>query len=166
MELLDSRRLTGPNLLLEGPGAVIDVGFTSAEAGPAERGAIERSAVESAWRAHARTILDAVGWGRSLLAVHPFPRGLSLAFSAPEDALYAATEVNEWAWAATCGELGLKVGQKEDARPLEPLQEATERLRATITEESDPALLALRDAAARHNVTFLTDEDATSVGMG
>jgi len=166
MELLDSRRLTGPNLLLEGPGAVIDVGFTGAEAGPAEWGAIERSAVESAWRAHARTILDAVGWSRSLLAVHPFPRGLSLAFSAPADALYAATEVNEWAWTATCAELGLKVGEEEDARPLEPLQEATERLRATITEESDPALLVLRDAAARHDVTFLTDEDATSVGMG
>ncbi|MEE8561491.1 MAG: Mur ligase family protein [Gemmatimonadota bacterium] len=165
MKLRDSRRLTGPNLLLEGPGAVIDVGF-GVGANPADRGAIERGAVESAWRAHARTILEAVGWGRSLLAVHPFPRGLSLAFSAPEDALYAATEVNEWAWAATCAELGLKVSEEEDARELESLEQAAGRLRAAITEESDPALLALRDAAARHDVTFLTDEDATSVGMG
>ena len=54
MELRDSRRLTGPNLLMAGPGAVLDVahppGDPSAEA------------LAASWCRHARRVLDALGW--------------------------------------------------------------------------------------------------------
>ena len=82
MELCESRRLTGPNILLDGPGAVIDV---------ETRGAAVAD-VEAAWRRQARAVLDAVGWVDSEIACRRFPGGLNLAFSAPEDVLYAATQ--------------------------------------------------------------------------
>ena len=150
MELCESRRLTGPNIILSGPGAVIDMETRGAAAAD----------VEAAWRRHARAALDVVGWADSELACRRFPGGLSLAFSAPEDVLYAATQVNEWAWEAARAELG-----DAGAEP-ETLAEAADRLRTAIEEERNPPLIALRDEARRRDVTFLTDDDVTSVGMG
>jgi UDP-N-acetylmuramyl tripeptide synthase len=150
MELSESRRLTGPNILLDGPGAVIDVEASYAAAAD----------VEAAWSTHARAVLDAVGWAASTLSCRRYAGGLSLAFSAPEDALYAATQVNEWAWDAARAE----IGDVETA--LEPLAVAADRLRREIAEEENPPLIAVRDEARRRNVTFLTDDDVTSVGMG
>lgn len=55
-DLLEVRRLTGPNVLMDAPGAVADVRLgPSAAAG---------DAAVAAWLDHARRILDAVGWGR------------------------------------------------------------------------------------------------------
>ena len=150
MELRDSRRLTGPSLLLAGPGAVIDVAVAGAFA--------ER--LETAWRTHVRSLLEAVGWTGSTVACRHFPGGVSLAISAPDDALYAATEVNEWALDAARADL-----ETPTAAP-EALESAATRLLAKIEQERDPRLIALRDAARAAGVTFLTDEELTSVGMG
>src|SRR4051812_13381500 len=89
MQILESRRLTGRNLLLDRAGAVLDVAL-----------GVEDEAVVELWRERARRLLDRLGWRGETLAVRRFPGGASLAFSAPIDALYAATEVNEAAWAA------------------------------------------------------------------
>lgn len=143
MQLLDSRRLTGPNLLLDRPGAVIEVSLSSEEA----EGAV------SAWRAQVRRVLDAVGWGREEIATRLFPGGASLAVTAPVDGLYAATEVNEVAWTAAAS--------GEAVFPQE-----LERLREEIAREARPGLMALRDAAAARGVTFLSDDGHVSVGIG
>jgi UDP-N-acetylmuramyl tripeptide synthase len=87
-----------------------------------------------------------------------FPSGVSLALTAPVDALYAATEVNEWAWEAARTRLAGK------AEP--DLAEAAVRLRETIAAESNPPLLALRAAARERGVLFLSDDDLVSVGAG
>src|ERR1700722_9455946 len=94
MLLADSRRLTGRNLLLPGPGAVLDVYLSPGESGAAVAGRVE------AWRQAARRMLDTLGWQGEEIAVRRFGAGASLALSAPPDALYTATEINEWAWAA------------------------------------------------------------------
>ena len=148
MELRDSRRLTGPNLLWSRPGAVIDVALDDEEPGR----------VVEMWRSRAREILDAVGWTEEGTAVRAFDGGLSLALSAPLDALYAATEVNERAFAAMEAEL------RGDAVP--DVATVAKELRATIAEESNPPLLALRTEALRQGVAFLSDDDQVSVGMG
>jgi cyanophycin synthetase len=145
MQLLDSRRLTGPNLLLDRPGAVIEASLSSEEA--------ERAV--AAWRAQARRVLDAVGWTNEETAARVFPGGASLAISAPIDCLYAATEVNEWAWAAA--EAGFEEGV---------FRQGVERLRAEIEREASPSLLALRAAAAARDVAFLWDDRRASVGLG
>lgn len=148
MEQLDSRRLPGPNLLWPRPGAVIDVAVTEAE----------RSALLTTWERQARCILDAVGWQSQDTCVRSFEGGASLAISAPLDALYAATEVNEWALESACASLA--------GEPVPDSSEAAERLREIISDETRPRLLALRRAAEAHGVAFLSDDDQASVGLG
>ena len=151
MKLLDSRRLTGPNLLWDREGAVLDVALSPEES--------ER--LPEIWAAQARRILDAVGWGREEVAIRRFPGGASLALSAPVDALYAATEVNDWAWTAA---ETVAMGREEPS--AEALAATAERLREEIRREGNPALLALRDAAAAHGASFLSDDEHASVGLG
>ena len=148
LELTDSRRLTGPNLLLDRAGAVIDVAVSGIR--------IER--VAEAWEAALRRLLDGVGWAEEETAVRAYHGGASLAFSAPLDVLYAATEVNEAAWDAAVSAL------IDEELPDEAA--AVARLRVLIAEEENPALLRLREAARHHGVGFLADEDFVSVGFG
>ncbi len=148
MKLVDSRRLTGPNLLLQGPGAVLEVELEGAE---------PDSLIE-AWRTQAATILEAVGWGGAELAQRSHRGGVTLAFPAPIDALYAATEVNEWALAAAQASLA--------GEDTENIEEAAARLRAEIAAERNPLQIDLIEAAAGHDVTCLSDDDHISVGLG
>jgi UDP-N-acetylmuramyl tripeptide synthase len=150
MKLLDSRRLTGPNLLWDLEGAVLDVALSDEEAAP----------VTEAWVRQAGRILEAVGWPAEELCVRRFPGGANLGLSAQIDRLYAATEVNEWALEAAVAELaGRAPGAAEVA-------EAAVRLREAIAEESNPALLTLRDAAVRRRVSFLWDAELATLGLG
>jgi cyanophycin synthetase len=153
MEMLDSRRLTGPGLLLDGPGAVIEVRVDDAR----------RDATIAAWREAATRMLAAVGWGSERLAVRRYQGGASLAFTAPMDALYAAADLNEWAWSATTAAMAAN-GRLEFQGP--EFASAAERLRAAIAEERRPAVLAMHEAARRRGVTFLAGEGEVSVGSG
>ncbi|MBA3258241.1 MAG: Mur ligase, partial [Gemmatimonadales bacterium] len=148
MRLLDSRRLTGPGLLLDRAGAVLDLELTDAE----------RDRVLAAWRAAAGQLLDAVGWRGETVAVRAFAGGASVAFTAPSDALYAASELNEAGWAWAQAELA--------GAPPPDLTALAHTLRATIAAERKPELLALRDAARERGVTFLHGEEQVSVGSG
>jgi cyanophycin synthetase len=148
MPLLDSRRLTGPGLLLDRPGAVVDVAIDEGQ----------QDEIIDAWRRNVTRMLDAVGWNGELLRVRSFSGGASLALSAPPDALYAATELNEWAWASAEAEAS--------GVTLPPLEPEAARLREAIKAESNPPLLALRSRARRQGVTFLSGEDQVSVGTG
>lgn len=143
----DSRRLTGPNLVTDRPGAVLEVELADESA----------DALVRYWREEARRALDAVGWSDESLAVRRYPGGASLALTAPIDALYAATEVNEWAWTAASARLH---GDRLEHG------EAQARLAGLIAEERRPALLALQAAAQALDVRFLWDDDSVSVGTG
>jgi cyanophycin synthetase len=146
--LADSRRLTGPSLLLDRPGAILDVRLDE----PARERAI------AAWRAAARRLLDAVQWSAETLAVRPFAGGASLALTAPIDTLNTATELNEAAWEMATAELA--------GRAPEPVAMVVARLRAAIAGERNPPLVALREAARARDVTFLAGEELVSVGLG
>jgi len=148
MKLLDSRRLTGPNLLQEREGAILDVALDPAEA---------EEAIE-AWRTRVRALLDAVGWTSETAAVRQFPGGASLAISSPIDSLYTATEINEEAWRAAEAVVG--------GEPVPDIAEAVEGLGAEMERDRNPALLALQAAAAARGVAFLVDEEIVSVGLG
>jgi cyanophycin synthetase len=148
LKLLDSRRVTGPGLLLDGPGAVMDVALDQ----PTRDRAIE------AWRDAATRMLSAVGLGDAPLRTRHFEGGASLGFATPPDILYTATDLNEWAWAAA--ESVVAGGAPP---PLEP--EAT-RLRAALAAERNPALVAMREAARSRGLNFLAGEEAASVGSG
>ena len=148
MKLLDSRRLTGPGLLLDRPGAVADVSMADDR----------RDELIAAWRDAATRMLGAVGWGGERVVARRFTGGASLAITAPPDSLYSATELNEWAW--TAAEAGIR------REPEPDFVAAAERLRDAIAGERNPALLAIRSAARARGLTFLSGEDVVSVGAG
>ena len=182
MRLLDSRRLTGPSLLTDRTGAIIDVGL-SADA-PGHLSAMPDQAFDipalEAWERHARALLGAVGWSEEQTICRPYPGGASLAITAPADALYAATELNELAWEAAVAELekgaGIESGggipvEPDEAPPAEPgaafvIERTVAGLRQAIEAEANPALLALREAAGQHRVAFLMDDEQVTVGLG
>jgi UDP-N-acetylmuramyl tripeptide synthase len=148
MEFLDARRITGPSLLWNKPGSILDVRCT----------AEETQALVPLWESSVRQMLDAVGWGDEETCHWPLSGGVSLAFSAPIDALYAASAINEWAWAICEAELA-----EGDAADFD---ETAANLREAIAEEKNPSLLSLEEAARQHGVSFLWDDDEVSVGLG
>jgi UDP-N-acetylmuramyl tripeptide synthase len=76
------------------------------------------------------------------------------------DALYAATEVNEWAFARA------REAIEPGAEPAAAFEPEAARLEAAIGAEANPSLLALRDHASERGVTFLADDKRVSVGLG
>jgi UDP-N-acetylmuramyl tripeptide synthase len=156
MELLDSRRLTGPNLISDGPGAVLDVGIPDVTAGGARK-----DEVLAVWSDHARALMHTVGWVAADAGVHVrrFEGGASLVLGAPIDGLYAACEINECAWQRTVAMFG---GESR----LSTSAEDVARLQALVAEERRPRLRGLARRAERQGVMFLTDDDAVSVGSG
>jgi len=148
MKLLDARRLTGPNVFCNKAGAVLDIACT---AGEAER-------LVPWCEAAIRRMLRAVGWGGEAVCHQLLTGGVSIAFSAPIDALYAASALAEWAWASCDAEFG--------GAALPDFDAAAAGLRQAIADEANPALLALQHAAADHEVAFLWDDDEVSVGHG
>ena len=144
MELRDSRRLTGLNLLSGRAGAVAEVRL-----GPGE----DADAIAASWSEAVDELITSLGWPRVERWSRSWSGGVTLLMDAPLDALYAATEINEWALARVRG----------DAPRLEDTAEA---IRASIAHESNPAMMALQAAAAERNVPFVWDDDEVSLGMG
>lgn len=147
-ELRDSRRLTGPNVIWNRPGPVIDVALDEQD----------RELAEESWQSQVRLLMAAVGWEDQLTASRHFPGGISLTFSAPMDVLYAACELNELAWEAAVALI--------DGHELEGLDDKLEAIKSEIRRERNPPLLRLQRAANRHQKLFLTCDEAVSIGAG
>jgi hypothetical protein len=56
------------------------------------------------WERRVRLAQQELRWPTAAIAAIAHPGGASLAFSAPPDQLFTATEVNEWALCATLAE--------------------------------------------------------------
>ena len=148
LRLEDSRRLTGPGLLWDRPGAIAEVevhGFDLAE-------------VAQRWSQHARKILDAADWQAQAIITRPHEDGLNLAVSAPMDQLYSAIFVVQAAWHYCACEL-----LSEAAIPFAQMMRD---LRGVMTSELNPELVALQVAAAAHAVDFISDDEELSLGHG
>ncbi len=149
MEFLDARRLTGPNLLLDVPGSILDVSCSPADA----------DRLVPVWSEQVARMLEALEWPSARFASLKLSGGVSLAFSAPIDALYAASEINEWAWAASAFELGIS-----DEEP--DFDAAAEAIAAAARAEANAELMWLIDEARSRSKTLLWDDDEVSVGLG
>jgi cyanophycin synthetase len=148
ISLLDSRRLTGPNLFWDLPGAILDIAIDDV---PAER-------VISAWSEQLSRLMEAVGWPADKICSRIFEGGVSLVINAPIDVLYAACELNEIAFNRAAAWLS--------GEPLPDLSDAITTISQKIAEEQNPPLVALQESAAQHDVPFLWDDDEVSVGFG
>jgi len=155
---VDSRRLFGPSLWLEAPGAVLDAALDPARA-------VDELA---AWRLRAQRITAALGW-RSTCTLRRRGDRAALALTAPVDALMTATLANEWAWAGAATD-----GEARAAATMDPAEErlppdetaALARLRELVAAEANPALIALMREAAVRGVPLLLDEELITVGYG
>ena len=149
MQFLEARRLTGPSLIFDGPGAILDVACTPDEA----------DRLLPVWKRQVMRMMAELGWPEPLFAARHLTGGISMAFSAPIDALYAASEVNEWAWAMSAHELG-ETSDEPD------FEDTVAALHASIAEESNPRLMALIEEAKQQQTTLLWDDDEVSLGLG
>ena len=149
MEFLDARRLTGPNAVFDSIGSILDVACSPQEA--------ER--LIPVWADHVGRMLESLDWPSAEFAFRRLEGGISLAFSAPIDQLYAASEINEWAWAASAAELGVSREQPD-------FDDALATIRRSAAEEANPELMWLVEEAAARGKSLLWDDDEVSVGLG
>lgn len=149
LSLDDNRRLTGKNLLSDRPGAIIDA-FVSG---------IDKVTVVNVWSTYAKQLLNAVNWLDETTFSRVFEDGISIAISAPLDALYAACDLNELAWQLTCDELTQTPNE-------ESISAAISLLKQTIAEEVNPKLLELIKQSTFNNIVYLVDDDEFSLGYG
>lgn len=154
----DSRRLTGCNLFFDGAGAVLEADRVALAAG-----------VLDAWRARVAQARDALGWPVAPIVARVHAHGATLALAAPLDALFAATEVNEWALRSAFVACGIDTGPQPCA-PGDPAAwdatEALATLAAMARAEREPALPALADAAAQRDLDMLVDDEIVTLGSG
>ena len=178
----DSRRLTGCNVYFADAGAALEVA----------PGVLFDDDALTRWHDHVASARAAIGWpadGEILARRHR--SGASLAFAAPIDQLYTATEVNEWAWwtalrgnpASRGSNASRDALQENVATAVAPtgvdgafhapghaavwdVDSAFHTLRAMAASEAMPALIALQGQAAARGIPFLPDDDALSLGAG
>jgi UDP-N-acetylmuramyl tripeptide synthase len=148
VQLDEVRRLTGPNLLWDKPGAIVDVFI----------GYINPQTVVSSWKKWISILLEEFGWEAEQHTHRLHDGGASFAISAPIDSLYTACELAELAW--NCCEAELTEQELPD------ISQKLMALRTELAQEVNPRLLELIDGAKRHNVTCLCDDDDVSLGMG
>lgn len=149
MEVLDSRRLTGPGLVWDRPAAVVDVRLDADEA----------DTLIQEWQEKVREIMDRLGLENESIKVRRFADGASLAISTPIDALYTATEINDWAWAAVSGKTA------DDEAP-ESLAQAELRLAKALAGERNPQLIALTVETEKRGLPWLSDDEELTLGLG
>ncbi len=157
----DSRRLPGPNRWFDRPAVVLD----------ALGGAAQDDAAVAAWAERVERLCAALGWPAPQPRAHRHGTaaagGLVLAFAAPEDLLFTATEVNEWAW-----ERSADAQHPLAAVGIVALQPALDDLpwlqaeftRRAAAERSAP--LQRLKAAARARRLPVFEDDSLSIGAG
>jgi cyanophycin synthetase len=129
------------------------------------------------WGGRVRLAQQELRWPAAPVAAVLHASGASLAFGAPPDQLFTATEVNEWALCAALVErdpsrraelvAALAAEQPEEAEPP-VLGEygALLQLRHRAAREANPRLRALLDAAKQRALPWLCDDDLLTLGAG
>lgn len=116
-------------------------------------------------------------WPAATIAAVSHASGASLAFGAPPDQLFTATEVNEWALCATLAERDpsripgliavLAAEQPEETeQPVLVEWGAMLRLRRRAAREANPGLRSLLESATTRALPYLLDDDLLTLGAG
>ena len=157
----DSRRLTGANLYFDGAGAALESapGLTLVE------GVLQR------WQTNIERVRQAIGWPAGAVVPRVHATGASLAFEAPDDQLYTATEANEWALYAALGQRADDTPVDGEASPRPHVAhfdeaQALAQLRLLAAAEARPALRELMRQAAARGIPAYADDDVLSMGEG
>ncbi|MEO7936393.1 MAG: Mur ligase family protein [Dokdonella sp.] len=117
----------------------------------------------AAWQDNVGKMRKALGWPHAPLRVRAHRAGAALAFAAPIDQLYTATEVNEWAWQAARGEAEMFAPGHALATDHDS---ALHTLQRHAVSERRPDLIALLEDARARSIPILLDEDLLTFGLG
>ncbi|HEV3181077.1 MAG TPA: Mur ligase family protein [Steroidobacteraceae bacterium] len=167
-----SRRMTGANLFFAGTGALLETVGVTPDAALLEQ-----------WRVRAERARAYLGWRMPGVVARVHARGVSLALAAPVDALFVATEVNEWAlcaalvahdparWSALEATLAAAALEEaaDPATLIVPVLEesaALERLERLAAREARPDLRALLAEASGRRLPHVMDDDILTLGAG
>ena len=147
----DSRRLTGPNWQLEGPGATLECEATLDDEQLAD------------WRSRVTCAATWLGWPSPQRSARRHASGTTLSLSAPVDQLFCATEVNEWA-------LGCALRLAAPLQPGWPSNSDDEQARRCLRQlsaaERDAELIAILGVAGAAGVPVVLDDEVLSLGLG
>jgi UDP-N-acetylmuramyl tripeptide synthase len=164
MRILDSRRLTGPNLQMPRAGVIAEVAF---DAGESPEAAI------AAWWAQVESLGTALGLNLRDLRARRFDGGAALSFAAPLDVLLAASDLNDLAIARATAQVARSAHSTSASESLPSATSAAASdleslalLRAMFAAQSNPRLLALEAEARRRDIPMLADDTSVTLGMG
>ena len=154
----DSRRLPGANRWFAVPAVVLQPLGAAAQDDAALAG----------WAARVQRLCAALGWPPPGPCVQRGAAGTALASVAPDDRLFTATEVNEWAWERAAAAHTPLAAQGFVA--TQPAHDDITALAAhyaarTAAEISRP-LARLKAAALAHGLPLFEDDDSVSIGAG
>ena len=158
----DSRRLTGSNFYFPGTGAALET----------TRGLAFEDTALALWQQNVQAAREALGWTDEGVVIRRHRSGASVAFPAPADQLYTATEVNEWAW-WTAFALQPAPPEQQPVPFHAPGFAATwdrdsafHTLRAAAAAEARPEWIELMHAADARRLPFLADDEEVTLGEG
>jgi len=150
MQLVDARRLTGPNFFGRNPLVIVEIGFEQGETLARVQGAYITEL------ARMREALELPPLSSSTQWTHQ--RGAVIAYEGPIDIMLPLTEMSEWAALSAVEVLAGRA-------PLDLEPKRTE-IASMLERDRSPRLLALQAEARRRGVPFMWDDDAVSVGHG
>jgi cyanophycin synthetase len=156
----DSRRLLGPNLHFDVPGVVLET-----------TGEIPADEAVQGWAQHVVALCAWLRWPVPRIDARRHASGVALAFTAPRDQLFCATEVNELAWLRAVRCHGAASASVHGFHaPGHPAAWDDDSARATLSRmaaaERRPDLMRLIAAAQSHGLRLLVDDDEVSIGGG
>ncbi|MEX2149934.1 MAG: Mur ligase family protein [Steroidobacteraceae bacterium] len=133
--------------------------------------------VFAGWERRVRLACRAFGWPAATRVAVAHASGSSLAFSAPSDQLFTATEVNEWALAAAIAErdparretlIAALAAEQPEEREAPVLEDAGAilRLQRRAAAEAQPRLMTLLAAAEARGLPVLLDDEELTIGAG
>jgi len=133
-------------------------------------------AAHERWREAVISVCVALGWHNPQPVVQRHASGTLLAFAAPPDQLFTATEINEWAWEQASGIFSSDtVANRVDLNGL-PFDQVHDfgadfasvvaAFKARAATENNPALATLRTAAHTRNLPTFIDDSHISIGAG
>ncbi len=150
MQLVDARRLTGPNHLARHPLVIVEFSLDEHD----DRGAVRQAYCHELARMRAGLgFLPEVS-----LIERPHHGGTVLAYAEAIDVMLACAEMSEWAALSACE---LAAGRL--ALELEPKRS---EIAAFLERDRSPKLLALEAEAAHRDLPFLWDDGEVSLGLG
>jgi len=119
------------------------------------------------WAAGVRTMRARLGWPDAEVVIDIHQAGAALAMAAPQDMLYTATEVNEWAWQRVAPNAARCALPHAPGHPASwDDQLAGHTLLHLAADEANPRAMSLMQEAGERALPAFFDDDGLTLGAG